>query len=118
MNDLQHRKRQLRSLEDRFKNVIESDSDEMEANLKTYLKVGVIVGVSLLVAYKVYRSLSPKVKSAKKGRTKNAMSSGLIYSAKQRVFAAAATLLYEEFKKHLDKGRKSIEEAITEDNAS
>lgn len=121
MNELQHRKRKLHSLEDRFKNAIESDSDEMENNLKTYVKVGAIVGVSLLVTYKVYRLLSPKNISKKsKGvvKGKGGLSSGLAFTAKQRLFAAASTLLYKEFKKYLNKGQKKVEESISEEGSN
>ncbi len=121
MNELQDRKRKLRSLEDRFKNIIESDSDEVENNLKTYVKAGAIVGVSFLVAYKVYRLLSPKNKSEKRKsviKHKGALSSGLTFIAKQRLFAVASTLLYEEFKKYLEKGQKRAEESISEENTN
>ena len=107
MNELQYRKRKLRFLEEELKNAIESDSDEIEDHLKTYLKVGAIVGASLFVGFKVYRLLSGKDESRKKykiKKEKNAISSGFMFTARQRLFAVAATLLYNEFKKVSRKG--------------
>lgn len=119
MNDLQHRKSQLRSLEGRLKNVIESGSDDLEDNLKDYLKVGAIVGVSLLIGFKVYRLLSPSTPSVDIKKTKRQIknTNGKALTPKQRILAVAATVLYSEFRKQFgNEDNRSSQSASDQSN--
>lgn len=115
MNDLKHRKRELHKLEDRFKDVIELNSDELEDNIKSTLKIGAVVGVSLFVAYKTYKLIAPKPKKDKSSGSEEVKTAGFIRPIRHRLFAAAATLLYQEFKKRLERGQELIEDSLHSD---
>lgn len=118
MNELQHRKERLASLEKRFKSIIESDSDDLEIKAKQFLKISAIVGASLFVAYKTYKALSKDDKKKKKKNNSAQPSSGPIatgiaHSAKQRIAAALFTLLYDEISERLSRGKQEVEDSLS-----
>ena len=121
MNELEERKEKLQTLERRFRSGIESSSDKLEENLKTYVKVGAVVGATLFFGYRLVKSLSGKKKKAKKSGGDDRITTaatGALFSAKQRLFALAATLLYDEFKKYIIQGKEAVENTISEEEPS
>lgn len=111
MNELEKRKSKLKSIETRIKESIDEDSDYIENQVVRYATTGAIIGLTLYGAYRLYKSVTPSKKKLKQDKVKR-KARGPIRLAKERVWAIAATFLYEEFKKALAEGRSKVEESI------
>jgi len=114
MSELIRRKNKLLSLEGQLKQTIDSGSNEIEDQVKTGIKVGAIVGGSLLIGYSIFKLIRGKKGTSKKASGKpnshKSKSTGSPNRFNQRLSAALMTLAYKELRKSLAGKHDEIED--------